>query len=80
MAVDLDQWFFVMDYPLMNGQCKASSLETCMDLKMHPPAAFPLVSHSGIHFTFQRRICKKKPTMAGRCKLIDLEAVVPDIS
>ena len=60
MAVDLDQWFFVMDYPLMNGQCKASSLETCMDLKMHPPAAFPLVSHSGIHFTFQRRICKKK--------------------
>ena len=35
MAVDLDQWFFVMDYLLMNGQSKASSLETCMDLKMH---------------------------------------------
>ena len=47
-----------------------------------PPAAFPLVSHSGIHFAFQRRSCKNKnkPTMAGRCKLIDLEAVVPDIS
>ena len=57
MAVDLDQWFFVMDYPLMNGQSKASSLETCMDLKMHTSSC---VSFRYKFYFFRGAVLKKK--------------------